>query len=478
MGLNARKSPAEGEFLFELDEQPLEETVTALGGVPLFVRTARSLDVPGSVKRHLHLKQRERGFDEATYVESFLVLNAVGGDCVEDFERLQEDPGLAEMLGHEVPRPAAALKFLYRFHDAAAMERAQRELPVGQVSYIPAENEPLRALAQVNQDVVQELGRRCPDQKIATVDLDATVIESWKREAKATYEGCNGYQPMLALWAEMNVALADQFRDGNVPAIQDPLSAARRAFAALPETVQERYFRGDAACYENNLLSWLRNEKREQGPEGFIGFAVSVPMMKPLKEEILALDQAAWQPYRKESEVELQCANVPYYPEERSENQYREPLRYVAIRVRRRQGELFGDGSEAKYFAVATNLWDWAPKKLLKWHREKAGSIEALHDVLKNELAGGVMPCSRFGANAAWFRLAVLTHNIFTALKRLALPAELLTARPKRLRFLILNTPGKLIHHARKTVLRLARTANRFSAWRRAFGVLPLPAVT
>jgi len=89
-----------------------------------------------------------------------------------------------------------------------------------------------------------------------------------------------------------------------------------------------------------------------------------------------------------------------------------------------------------------------------------------------------VMPCGRFGANAAWFRLAVLTHNIFTALKRLALPAELLTAKPKRLRFLILNTPGKLIHHARRTVLRLAQTANRFTAWRNAFRVLALPAAT
>lgn len=60
MALKPRKSPAEGEFLFELDEQPLGETVTALGGVPLFVRAVRSLDVPGSVKRHVHLKQRER----------------------------------------------------------------------------------------------------------------------------------------------------------------------------------------------------------------------------------------------------------------------------------------------------------------------------------------------------------------------------------------------------------------------------------
>jgi hypothetical protein len=33
---------SEGEFLIELDEQPLDETVTALGGAPLFVRAVRS----------------------------------------------------------------------------------------------------------------------------------------------------------------------------------------------------------------------------------------------------------------------------------------------------------------------------------------------------------------------------------------------------------------------------------------------------
>jgi hypothetical protein len=37
-----------------------------------------------------------------------------------------------------------------------------------------------------------------------------------------------------------------------------------------------------------------------------------------------------------------------------------------------------------------------------------------------------------FGANAAWLRLAVISHNVMTALKRLALPADLLTARPKK----------------------------------------------
>ena len=122
------------------------------------------------------------------------------------------------------------------------------------------------------------------------------------------------------------------------------------------------------------------------------------------------------------------------------------------------------------------NIRDWKPARLLEWHREKAGTIEAVHDVLKNELSAGVLPCGRFGANAAWLRLAVITYNVLTALKRLALPPELLTARPKRLRFLIFNTPGKLVHHARRTLLRLVRTWNRFGNWQHALVLLPLPA--
>lgn len=471
MSLRKRRSPAAGEFLFEIDEQPLEECLTALGGVPLLVRALRSLDVPGHVGCHVAIKKRQRGFDEATYVESFVVLQAVGGECPDDFEALREDAGLSEMLGHDVPSPEAARKFLYQFHGPQPNTRPQ--LPLA--GAIPAETEPLQGLAAVNQELVRELGRRCA-QKIATIDLDATIIASSKREAQPTYEGGRGYQPMLALWAELDVVAADQFRDGNVPAIQEPLSVAQRAFQALPETVEEHYFRGDAACYEKQLLDWLRDEKRENGPQGRIGFAVSAPMTKPLKEAILAAPAARWETYREDAEALVECAPVDYYPGPLRAEDYREPLRYIGIRVQNKQGELFADGSEAKYFAVATNLWDWSARRVLEWHRDKQGSIEALHDVLKNELAAGVMPCGRFGANAAWLRLNAITHNVLTAMKRLALPPELLRARPKRLRFLIFHTPGKLVHHARRVLLRLPRAWRRFSSWRWALQKLPLPA--
>jgi hypothetical protein len=146
----SRCSPAEGEFLFEIDPEPLEECVTALGGVPLLLRAARSLNVPGLVGRHVQVKERERGFDEATYVESFLLLNAVGGDCLEDFDQLREDAGLAEMLGHSVPSAEAARKFLYQFHDGEKIQQAQQELAPGRVSYIPEESVPLAGLGRAN----------------------------------------------------------------------------------------------------------------------------------------------------------------------------------------------------------------------------------------------------------------------------------------------------------------------------------------
>jgi hypothetical protein len=244
----------------------------------------------------------------------------------------------------------------------------------------------------------------------------------------------------------------------------------KRAFQALPSQVTEYYFRGDSACHEAELISWLRDEKRADGPKGRIGFAVSVRMFPSLKKHIQRLANSAWKPYREDSEAEIECADVMnYWPEAGEEKEYG-ALRWIAIRVKKRQGELFADGSEHKYFAVMTNLWEWKAKTLLQWHREKAGTIEAIHDILKNELAAGVLPCGRLGANAAWLRMSVLTHNLMTALKRMALPEEYATARPKRLRFLIFNTAGRIVHHARQVVCRIAGTG-----WRNWLELMPLP---
>ena len=462
-------------MLFQIDPEPVAETLTALAGLPLLVQAFRSLEVGRSVKEQVRIRERDRGYDEPTMVESFVLLNAAGGECLEDFEQLRKDVGLAELIGHGFPSPEAARQFLYAFHEEEKIEEAKLQRKPGEVAYIPEETVELQGLGLVNRELVQRFGCRCPDQRIATVDQDATIIESRKREALRTYEGERGYQPMLAVWAEMNVVLADQFRDGNVPAMMEPLVVAKAAYAALPKTVQTYYFRGDSACHESGLVNWLRNEQREGGPKGFIGFAISARMSEALQQAVLAVAEEEWKPYGEPHPTEIrECAEVPFVPAEKSEHKDTKPLRYVGIRIRKKQGDLFDDGPAIRHFAVVSNIWNWSPERLIQWHREKAGTIEAVHDVLKNELAAGVLPCKYFGANAAWLRLAVIAFNLLTAMKRLALPAELLTARPKRLRFLIFNTAGRVVHHARNLVLRLARGAQQLAEWIEAFQLLPV----
>jgi hypothetical protein len=75
----------------------------------------------------------------------------------------------------------------------------------------------------------------------------------------------------------MGLVLADQFGVDSGTRLRSrrecagavaPLEVARRAFAALPSTVQEYYYRGDSACHESKLVNWLRDEKRQEGRRG------------------------------------------------------------------------------------------------------------------------------------------------------------------------------------------------------------------
>jgi hypothetical protein len=63
----------------------------------------------------------------------------------------------------------------------------------------------------------------------------------------ATKSGC--YQPVLALWAEQDVIVADEFRDGNVPAGSGNRRMVEKALAALPGGIGKIHLRGDSALY-------------------------------------------------------------------------------------------------------------------------------------------------------------------------------------------------------------------------------------
>jgi len=295
----------------------------------------------------------------------------------------------------------------------------------------------------------------------ATLDHDATIQESHKRESLAHYKGGRGYQPSVIYWAEQDLVVADEYRDGNVPAGMDNLRLIQRGFASLPATVTEYGFRADSACYEEDVLKWLANPERKQGPRGKIRFTISADMSPELRAVCEGVGQQRWLLVEERAEESVHWADVEFTPGDWPKDA--QPLRYVAVRIRKKQGILFAAGYDTKYLAVVSNRWELSGEQLLQWHWAKAGTIEHVHDVTKNELGAAVPPCGRFGANAAWYRLSLLAYNILSAMKSLVLPAPLSAARPKRLRFALFTIAGRLISHADRLVLRISQAAERLA---------------
>jgi len=434
---------------FDIDDQIDPTLITAHAGVPLVIELFRRVGAAQIVNEQVRIKRRQRGLTPAQLVETLLALWVAGGERCQDLQPLRADAALATLVGYELPAATTMRDFLEACHvEEPPLWRA------GETAVIPEESVPLAGLGAANRCVLAagpQSVPHCP----ATLDVDATILETHKHTATVTYEGTRGYQPVVAGWAEQDLIVHDEFRDGNVPAGCGNVRILERAVASLPPGITQHFVRGDSALYAQAVLAWC-----EQPAQG-IGYAISADMSPQLHAEIMRLPECAWQLARDEPDAIREWAEVPYVPDDGDHRKDRPCVRrYLAVRIRRRQGELFADGSTVKHFAIVTNR-EGDGLTLIRWHREKAGTVEHAHHVLKNELAAAALPSGKFGANAAWFRLNVLTYNLLSALKRLALPGDLSDARPKRLRFLVFNTVGKVVQHARRTLLRLTTAAQQ-----------------
>lgn len=423
----------------------LTDAVTPSAGAALLIDAMRRAGMPAAAERHLPAKRSPRGLSQGQLVESFVLLSALGGDCVDDLDHLRRDMGLAALAGYTLPAASTARQWLDRFHDQGL--RAERP---AQGSFIPLESAGLAGLRQVLVAAIRSFVAAVPVDDEVTLDVDAHLVESSKATALPTYEGFRGFQPALVSWAETGLVLADQFRDGNVGAQTGLGALVDEAFAALPsDGAWKVSVRSDSAAYQGDLLDhWHGRGWR---------FGVSADMSRELRAEVLARPADAWHELAVEADGWVRAwAEVPFVPTRAYERRGAEPYRYLAIRVSPPQGTLFGDGADARHFAVVTNDWDTPGGDLLVWQRGRAGTVEHAHRTLKDELGAGTYPSAKHGANAAWLRLQVITLDLLELLKAVALDDELRHARPKRLRFRVFTRFGRVVHHARTSFVRVA----------------------
>lgn len=194
-----------GSLPFVVQAVPDGADQTGRAGLMIVTEALRAVRVDDSVRRHVRTKQRRRGFTEYDVVESVVMLLAAraGGEHMEDVEFLLEDAGLCRMMGRAFPSPDVVRDSWVACHDEALVRRAPKAAEeAGEKSYLPEENEVLQGLGRVDAGFVRVAAT--PERGTCeTMDYDATVIHSHKREAKYHYKGERGYQPQPSQGANL-----------------------------------------------------------------------------------------------------------------------------------------------------------------------------------------------------------------------------------------------------------------------------------
>jgi hypothetical protein len=419
----------QGILPYKYEEEKKPAGMTSLAGLPLYLDLAGALGLPESIGRHLTFRPSQ-GWTDSQMVLSLMLLALAGGDCVDDLKVLEADEGFCRILeriepeasqsrwragkSRTIPSPSAVFRYLSAFRtDEASMKG------IASVPRSPA----LTSLVQVNRDMIASIQRVRPSSCV-TLDIDATLVETHKKDALFSYEGYKAYQPFNVYWAEQGLLAYTEFRDGNVPANYDLLRVLKEALDNLPEGVKKVQLRSDAAGYSHDLLAYCDLGKNERF--GRIEFAISCPVTEAFKKEVRILPSGEW----KRLDTSREYAEVGFVPNELAHSKKGEPYRFLAIREVLRQPVLPGvelpfqtvtcEGTQYKLHGLASNM-DRAADRLIAFAYERCGKSEEAHAILKEDLFGGKLPSGNFGENAAWWWISVLAFNLNTAMKKLAL---------------------------------------------------------
>ena len=465
--------------------------ITGLSGLPVYYELARVAGLSKSIEKHLSRLNTSQGWEVNRIVESLLLLNLAGGDCVEDIGKLEGDEGLRELFKqtefygrsrkerHKAmrrfrknkerafPSQSTIFRFLNKFHDSD--QEQLRELGK---AFIPKLTEGLKKLALINRDQLQYLQDHQPE-KIATLDMDATLVETCKKDALHCYKHFKAYQPLNTYWYEQRVIVHTEFRDGNVPAGYNQLRVFREALEHLPSGVEKVYLRSDTAGYQHDLLKYCDSNSDKK--YGKILFAIGCDVTASFKQSVLEVPNKDWHPIYKDVngkrfESGQEWAEVCFVPNKICSSKKGMNYRYIAMREVMGQPELPGMESQQEFpfptqtinrkrykvFGLVTNIHNWDGEEVIKWQRQRCGKSEHVHSVMKKDLAGGQLPCNEFGANAAWWWIMMISLNLNEIMKTLTLEPSWRSKRMKAIRYWLINVPGRLIKRSRQLYLRLS----------------------
>lgn len=140
-------------------------------------------------------------------------------------------------------------------------------------------------------------------------------------------------------------------------------------------------------------------------------------------------------------------------------NKGRKAFRLLVLRWHGSQGELFQD--DYHYHCMVTNITEGEAEEVV-WRYQHRAYIENHIKEIKSGFGMERMPSGDFQANAVHFAIGMMTYNLFIAQKFLTLPERWKDKTIKSIRWLLVETAGKLIEHSRATILKIASGIEKY----------------
>ena len=411
----------QGILPFKLERT--EELITPRSGLALVGEVVRTLKVPEKIGEALPQPGSNRGYEAWAYVEPVVLMLAGGGRHIEDLREIRDDEALRRLVGlRRMPSVSTFGDWLVRM--------GRRGGP--------------RAMREVDERLAGAIWKRTGTSDY-TLDVDATVIEAEKKEAKMTYKGRPGYQPQLGYLAEDGLCLTHEFRAGNVPAQSGALRFLRRCRRLCPRI---KRLRSDSAFYQAKVVNWCE----AQG----IGFTITADQVAGVKEVIKTVRD--WQRlHDEEGQPTDREVGTTVHLMDRAEH----PFRLVVQRWPAPQFKLFEPNGYC-YYVIATNRDELSAAEVVRFHN-KRGQVENSIKELKLGFGMEQMTSGDFRANALWFALGVLAANLVQAIKLLFLEPEWRSKTIATLRWQLIQVAGRLVHHGRSLILRLAASFPKYT---------------
>lgn len=381
-------------------------------------------------------RQRRSAHDPGRVLVDLAVMVADGGTSLSDLKVLRNQP---ELFGSVASDPTA-----WRVLDS---------IDADAMAAINAASASARARAWA-------AGAR-PPRDFIVLDFDATLVTSHseKENAAPNYKHGFGFHPLLCFVDATNDAVAGVLRAGNAGSntAADHIEVLDAALAQLPVKTKKAdpeggewmLARADSAGATHGFVDALR----ERGLEFSIGFA----MDESVREAVLGLDSSAWtEAIRQDCEVR-EGAEVAEITADLDLSAWPEGTRAIVRREEPHPGAqlTFSDIEGHRFQVFICDSDDPDLSYLEARHRGHARVEDRIRNAKQTGLAN--FPCHDFANNAAWLAVVLMACDLIAWTQQLTLEGEMAKAEPKRLRYCLLHTAGRIATSGRRTRLRLQR---------------------